>query len=181
MIVTRLADFLRLRLSMTDDLGSADYTALALFHEQLQRTIESTTTRTRQSGLQPMTFMLLLALKRQPAGTPTTIGELVATLRWNRAELSELVEDLVRRGFVARERDKADRRRFLIALTPAGEQWLAPLAKEVLHELAVSGPELLRSVRGAVVHAASSAARRQPPPRADVGDFAWRAVGPAPI
>jgi DNA-binding MarR family transcriptional regulator len=166
---------------MTDDLAFAEYTALAAFHEQLQRTIESTTTRTRQAGLQPQTFMLLLALRRQPQGVPTTIGELVDTLRWNRGEVVELLDDVVRRGFVARTRDKTDRRRFLISLTPAGEQWLTPLAKDVLRELVVSGPDLLRTVRVAVSHATANVARMQPPAPLDVSNFAWRAVGSAPI
>ncbi len=166
---------------MTDDLGFAEYTALAAFHDQLQQTIESTTTRTRQAGLQPLTFMLLVALRRQPPGIPATIGQLVDALRWNRSEVVELLDDLVRRGFVARTRDKADRRRFLISLTPAGEQWLTPLAKDVLRDLVVSGPDLLRTVRVVLSHAAANAARTQPPARADISDFAWRAVGSAPI
>src|SRR5438034_10461080 len=98
---------------MTDELGAADYTALAAFHEQLQRTIESTTTRTRQAGLQPATFMLLLALRRQPRDVPATVGDLVTILRWNRRDVADLVDDLVSRGFVERARDRADRRRFL--------------------------------------------------------------------
>jgi DNA-binding MarR family transcriptional regulator len=166
---------------MIDDLGAPDYSALAAFHEQLQRTIESTAARTRQAGLQPLTFTLLLALRRQPPGVPATIGELVSSLHWNRTEVADLVDDLVRRGFVARTRDKEDRRRFLISLTPTGEQWLTPLAKEILRELALSGPDLLRSVRIAVSHAAANAARTQPPARADISSFAWRAVGSAPI
>jgi DNA-binding MarR family transcriptional regulator len=166
---------------MTDELGSADYTALAVFHEQLQRTVDATTTRTRQAGLQPMTFLVLLALRRQPADSPATVGELAAALRWNRGDVAELLEDLERRAFVTRIRDKADRRRILISLTPAGEQWLMPLAKDVLHELTVLGPELLKSVRVAVSHAAATAARLQLPVRADISNFAWRAVGSAPI
>jgi len=166
---------------MNDDLGLPDYTALAVFHEQLQRTIDATTAKTRQAGLQPLTFQLLLALRRQPAGIPATIGELVTTLQWNRAEVTELVDDLVRRGFVERMRDRSDRRRFHIFLTPAGQQWLTPLAKDVLRGLSASGPELLRSVRVAVSHAAATVARHPPPARADVSDFAWRAVGSAPV
>jgi DNA-binding MarR family transcriptional regulator len=164
---------------MTDDLGSTDYSALAAFHDQLHRTIASTTSHTRQAGLQPQAFMLLLALRRQAEAT--TIVQLSETLHWNRAEVVELVDGLVRRGFVARTRDKADRRRFLISLTPAGEQWLTPLAKSVLRELVVSGPDLLRTVRVAVSTAAANAARAEPPARLDVSDFAWRAVGSAPI
>ena len=125
--------------------------------------------------------MLLIALRRQPEGSSTTIAQLSEILRWNRSELVELVDGLVRRGFVSRTRDRADRRRFLIALTPAGEQWLAPLASNVLRELVVSGPDLLRTARVAVSHAAASVARTQPPVRPDMSDFAWRAVGSAPI
>jgi hypothetical protein len=51
-MVGKLADILRIKWRMTDDLAFAEYTALAAFHEQLQRTIESTTTRTREAGLQ---------------------------------------------------------------------------------------------------------------------------------
>ena len=167
---------------MTDHLASADYTALAAFHEQLQRTLDATTTKTRQAGLQPMTFLLLLALRRQPPGMPATAGELAAALRWNRGDLAALLDDLERRGFVARTRDRADRRRLLISLTPAGERWLTPLALEVMRELAASGPDLLRSVRVAVSHAAAaSTARPQSDACADISQFAWRAVGTQPI
>jgi len=177
--VASVADILRTLPDMTDDLASADYTALAAFHEQLQRALDATTSKTRQAGLQPMTFLLLLTLRRQPAGVTTTAGELAAALRWHRGELADLLDDVVRRGFVARSRDTADRRRFLISLTPSGEQWLSPLAKDVLRELAVSGPELLRSVRLAVSHAAASSARFEPAACTDISHFAWRATGSA--
>jgi DNA-binding MarR family transcriptional regulator len=180
-MVANMADILRMHGHMNDELGVADYTALALFQEHLQRAVESTAVRTRQAGLEPLTFTLLLALRRQPPGTPATINELSSALGWNRGELVELLDALVRRGFVARTRDRSDRRRFLISLTPAGEQWLTPLAKEVLHQLAVVGPDLLRTVRVAVSHAAANVARVQPPPRADISNFAWRAVGSTPI
>jgi DNA-binding MarR family transcriptional regulator len=175
------AAFLRPASAMTDELGFADYSALAALHEQLQRAMESTAARTRQAGLEPLSFQLLLAIRRQPPANPITIGRLVEVLGWERATVVELLDGLVRRRFATRTRDKADRRRFLISLTPIGEEWLRPLAKDELHELVVSGADLLRSVRVAVSHAAASAARTQPPVRADVADFAWQAVGSAPI
>jgi DNA-binding MarR family transcriptional regulator len=163
-------------MTMTDD---ADYVALATFHDQLRRTIDSTEHRTRQAGLQSKTFLMLLALRRQPAGTPVTIGRLAEILSIDRNEVVELVDDLVRRGFVARERDRADRRRVLISLTPTGAQWVAPITLDALQDLVASGPELLRAVRLVVAHAAAKAARTPPPARADVADFAWRATGAA--
>ena len=166
---------------MNDDLAFADYSALAAFQDQIHRTVESTTSRTRQAGLQPQSFMLLLALRRLTPEMPTTIVQLVETLGWSRSDVVELVDDLERRGFVARKRDNTDRRRFLISLTPTGEQWLTPLAKDVLRELVSSGPDLLRTVRLVISHAAANVARTQPAPRADIRDFAWQAVGSAPI
>ena len=166
---------------MIDDLGFADYSALAALHEQLQRAMESTAARTRQAGLEPLSFQLPSRSGNSRLANPITIGLLVEALGWERATVVELLDGLVRRRFVTRNRDRADRRRFLISLTPTGEEWLRPLAKDELHGLAVSGADLLRSVRVAVSHAAASAARMQPPPRADVSDFAWQAVGSAPI
>ena len=162
---------------MTD----TDYGALAAFHDQLHRAMAATILQTRQAGLRHEAFLLMMALRLKSSDGPATVGQLAETLRWNRPEVVEIVDDLVRRGFVDRTRDRADRRRFLITLTPAGEQWLTPLAKNVMNELAVSGPDLLRTTRVAVSHAAASVARTQPPARLDVSDFAWRAVGPAPI
>ena len=73
---------------MNDDLAFAEYSALAAFQDQIQRTVESTTSRTRQAGLQPQSFMLLLALRRLTPGMPTTIVQLVETLGWYRTEWS---------------------------------------------------------------------------------------------
>ena len=36
----------------------------------------------------------------------------------------EIVDELVRQGFVARDRDPHDRRRFLISLTSTGAEWI---------------------------------------------------------
>src|SRR2546430_2258304 len=102
-------------------MNDMDYAALAAFHDQLHRTMASTISHTREAGLQPEAFLLMVALRRQPEGSATTVVQLSALLHANRSDVVELVEGLVRRGFVARTRDRSDRRRFLISLTPAGE------------------------------------------------------------
>src|SRR3954466_12079456 len=109
MIVVELADILRPVSSMTD----TDYAALAAFHDQLHRTMALTLSHTREAGLQPQAFMLMITLRRQPEGSATTVVQLAELLQWSRTEIVELVEGLVRRGFVARTRDRSDRRRFL--------------------------------------------------------------------
>jgi len=166
---------------MVDESRQAHCAALATFHDQLQRLLEATEQRTRQAGLQRLKFLCLLAISRQPAGRPATVGVLTEALRLDRNAVGELVDDLVRQGFVVRERDRGDRRRVLISLTEAGDEWLAPLVDEDLRGLAALGPDLLRTVRTVLAHAAASGSRRQEAVPLDVQDFAWRSAGVHPI
>jgi DNA-binding MarR family transcriptional regulator len=165
---------------MANESCFSEYSVLAAFHSQLQRLMDSTETRVREAGLQRTKFRLLIAIKEQPAGAPATIGGLSEALKIDRQSIVELVDELVRQRFVTRERDRSDRRRFLIALTPAGQDWLQPLVEGDLRELAAAGPSLLRTLRAAHAHA-TAVAERPAPPRPDVADFAWQAVGAAPI
>ena len=127
---------------MSLELHHADYTALATFHEELQRLVASHEYCTRQAGLNPQHYPVLLAIKRKTAaGEVMTIGGLATELGLDRTSVVELVDDLVRRGLVSRSKDPADRRRVLVSMTTAGEQWLAPLAADALRELSTSGLE----------------------------------------
>jgi DNA-binding MarR family transcriptional regulator len=56
-----------------------------------------------------------------------TVGEVGARLSIGQSAASLLVDHLVRRGLVARTEDPADRRRSLLACTPAGEALLDEL------------------------------------------------------
>ena len=163
------------------ELASPDYAALAVFQNQLQRFSTATERTTRQAGLQPLAFLMMLAIKDHSGRDVVTIGTLTEWLQSDRATTVETLDDLARRGFVLRTRDKADRRRFLISLTPAGEQWLTPLAGEALRELTTLGPELLRTLRAVMSHAVAHVARPATQARADVADFAWRVNTPLPV
>jgi DNA-binding MarR family transcriptional regulator len=166
---------------MHEDICLSDYSALATFHGLLQRLVDATEHRARQAGLQRLKFLLMIAIRRQAANGATTLGALAESLELDRNTVTELVDELVRQRFVVREKDRADRRRFLIALTPAGDAWLAPLVEEDLRELSASGPDLMRSLKVVLAHAAASAARPRSQARADMGEFAWRGVGTAPV
>jgi DNA-binding MarR family transcriptional regulator len=164
---------------MADEMTS--YTALAAFHTQLQRLVDATDHRTRQAGLQRTKLRMLLAIRRQPAAGSATIGVLAEALDIDRNAVVEIVDELVRQGFVTRQRDPQDRRRFLIALTPTGEQWIAPVIEGELRELAAAGPELLRALRAVIAHASAHVARSCTETRLDVSDFVWRGTGVATI
>src|SRR5436309_8586019 len=159
--------------------NTSSYSALAAFHTQLQRLVDSIDHRTREAGLQRTKLRMLLAIRRQPSAA--TIGQLAEALDIDRNTVVEIVDDLVRQGFVIRERDPHDRRRFLISLTPTGSDWIGPVVDGELRELATAGPELLRALRAAIAHAATHVARSCTEPRLDVGDFVWRGTGAAAI
>jgi MarR family transcriptional regulator, organic hydroperoxide resistance regulator len=53
---------------------------------------------------------------------PLTVGALAAATATRPTTLTSVLDRLVRRGYVARDVDPADRRSFLISLTPAGQQ-----------------------------------------------------------
>jgi DNA-binding MarR family transcriptional regulator len=159
----------------------AEYSALAIFHNKLERLVEATDQCAREAGLRRAKFRLLMAIKRQPTDAPATIGTLAQFMSLDRGAVVELLDELIRQGFVLRQRDPNDRRRILISLTPTGEAWLAPLVDAVLRDLATTGPELLHALRVALAHATAHVAHPRPQTRPDVGDFAWRGVGVAAI
>jgi DNA-binding MarR family transcriptional regulator len=165
--------------AMAEEMTS--YTALAAFHTQLQRLVDATDRRTREAGLQRTKLRMLLAIRRRPTAGSATIGVLAEALDIDRNTVVEIVDDLVRQGFVTRRRDPHDRRRFLIAVTPIGEQWIAPVVEGELRELATAGPELLRALRTVIAHASANVARSCTETRLDVGDFVWRGTGVATI
>jgi DNA-binding MarR family transcriptional regulator len=166
---------------MATEFYLSEYSALATFHDQLQRLLNGTDQRAKEAGLQRTKFRMLMAIKRQATETPATIGTLSDALKMDRNAVAELVDELTRQRFVVREKDRLDRRRVLISLTPAGEAWLAPLVEGDLKDLAAAGPDLMRALRMVLAHAITTVENSRVQPRADVGDFAWRAVGPAPI
>jgi DNA-binding MarR family transcriptional regulator len=164
---------------MTDEMTS--YSALAAFHNQLQRLVDSTEQRTREAGLQRTKLRMLLAIRRTPAAASATIGVLAEALGIDRNTVVEIVDELARQGFVTRQRDPHDRRRFLIALTRTGEEWIVPVIEGELRELAAAGPELLRTLRAVIAHASAHVARPCIETRLDVGDFVWRGARVATI
>jgi DNA-binding MarR family transcriptional regulator len=77
-----------------------------------------------------MSFIKAKALRRLAAG-PLTMGELTADLLTDAPYTSVVVGDLVDRRLAVRATHPADRRRKVVALTPAGLE-LADRAQEIL-------------------------------------------------
>jgi len=85
----------------------------------------------RPFRLSPQQFWLLVGIAESEG---SSLGQLAARYHLDQPTASRVVTALVRRGLVAAGGDPEDRRRFRLALTPAGRQLaerLAPLAAEV--------------------------------------------------
>ena len=65
---------------------------------------------------------------------PLTVGALAAATATRPTTLTSMLDRLVRRGYVIREVDPADRRSFLVSLTPAGQR-AAGTASAAVREL----------------------------------------------
>ena len=68
-------------------------------------------------GLSPIRIVVLSHLLREGPCTP---GELAATEHHQPQSLTRALADLVRAGLLAKTRDEADKRQYLLAITPAG-------------------------------------------------------------
>jgi MarR family transcriptional regulator, organic hydroperoxide resistance regulator len=62
---------------------------------------------------------------------PLTVGALATATATRPTTLTSMLDRLARRGYVLREVDPADRRSFLISLTPAGQQAAATVSAAV--------------------------------------------------
>lgn len=114
----------------------------------------------------------LAAMELLSAGSPLLVGHISRELGISTGTASEMLEQLVKQGLVARVDDPADRRRTLVSITPAGRRQFRRAFKE----------------RWAWVHTMASAL--SPRDRALVSGFLerlpdamprdWRAVAQAP-
>ena len=81
-----------------------------------------------EAGMRKQHFAVLTALEEQGSASQAALGRRV----WmDRSDLHAVLNDLERDGLVARVRDEGDRRRNLIALTPAGGEALKQLNARV--------------------------------------------------
>jgi len=100
---------------------------------------------------------VLAVLSEQAGLSQRALGDLLGT---NKASVAEMVGRMLRRNFISRTRDPADRRRLVLQLTPEGTASLKTLEPSVnqvdagfLQPLAASGRELLLWGLGHLVEA----------------------------
>ena len=105
-----------------------DYDAAARLREALRRFARRTELETRERGVTPRTYQLLLMVKtgRRERGR-ASLDELEERLQLGKSTITELVLRSENAGYVRRELDPTRRRAISIRLTPAGERKVADL------------------------------------------------------
>ncbi len=103
-----------------------DYEALARFREALRRFLRSAEEAARDVGLSPEQHQLLLAVKGHP-GDPPSVSQVADALQRRPHSTLELVRRAEAEGWLVRRPSARDKRRHLLAVTPAGEAVLARL------------------------------------------------------
>jgi DNA-binding MarR family transcriptional regulator len=127
-----------------------DYRALAEFRYQLRRFLIFSEAIAREAGIEPQQHQLLLALRGLPEGARPNIRVLAERLQLKHHTVVGLVDRLVRRKLVTREKSDVDRREILVRVSPTGERLLESLSEAHRSELATRGPALVRALEAIV-------------------------------
>ena len=117
-------------------LAKAEFEALAEFRYQLRRFLRFSEEVTRQSGITPLQYQLMLQIKGFPGRDWATIGELAERLQAKHHGVVALVSRCESLGLVQRQASASDLRRVEIRLTPEGERFASRLARLHRDELA---------------------------------------------
>lgn len=149
------------------EINDKDYRALAEFRYQIRCFLRFSEQAAREAGLEPQQHQLLLTIKGLPEDTRATIGEVAERLQVQHHSTVELVDRMVKRGYVQRKRSPEDRREVLLQLTAKGERTLRELSIHHQEELRTAGPGLLAALKkvgtkaaGKSKKAASAAGRK---------------------
>jgi len=117
-------------------LAKAEFEALAEFRYQLRRFLRFSEEVTRESGVTPLQYQLMLQIKGFPGRDWASIGELAERLQAKHNGVVALVSRCESLGLVQRRASASDLRRVEIRLTTDGERLASRLARLHRDELA---------------------------------------------
>jgi DNA-binding MarR family transcriptional regulator len=148
-------------MSVTTEITTAEYRALAELRYRIRRFIREGDAVARAAGLEPQQYLLLLAIRGLPEGEEATIRALAGRLALKHHSVVELIDRLETHGYVRRARGRDDRRRVLVTLLPRGERMLEQVAQHRIGELRSTGHELVRAIGQLLESARPSRCRKQ--------------------
>ena len=106
-----------------------DFEILADFRYQIRKFVRFSEQVSRQHGITPRQYLLLLHVKGYPGRNWATVGELAERLQAKHHGVVALISRCEKQGFVERRRSSEDRRRIEIHLLENGERVLDKLAR----------------------------------------------------
>ncbi|MHB1198971.1 MAG: MarR family transcriptional regulator [Polaromonas sp.] len=110
-------------------LDKHDFEILSDFRYQIRKFERFSEEVTRQHGLTPLQYLLLLHVKGYAGRDWATVGELAERLQAQQHGVVALISRCEKLGFVERRRSSEDRRRIEIHLLKNGEKALNKLAR----------------------------------------------------
>jgi len=110
-------------------LNKHDFEILSDFRYQIRKFERFSEEVTRQHGLTPLQYLLLLHVKGYPGRDWATVGELAVRLQAQQHGVVALISRCEKLGFVERRRSAEDRRQIEIHLLEKGEKALEELAR----------------------------------------------------
>ncbi|HYT28157.1 MAG TPA: helix-turn-helix domain-containing protein [Ktedonobacteraceae bacterium] len=133
-------------MSTDSEITHQEYQALAEFRYQLRRFLRFSEQAAREVGLEPQQHQLLLTIKGLPADRTASVGELAERLQIQHHSTVELINRMVERGLLERNRDEHDQRRVLVSMTDDGDEVLRKLSLLHRMELRATGPALVKAL-----------------------------------
>jgi DNA-binding MarR family transcriptional regulator len=128
------------------DMSAEDYRSLADWRYRIRQFLAFTERAAREAGLEPQQYQLLLMIKGLPPPLTPTISVLADRMAVRHHSMVELVDRLVERGLVRRERGSADRREVLVVLTAAAERVARRISLKHHKQLKSAAPSLIEAL-----------------------------------
>ncbi|MEO8157513.1 MAG: MarR family transcriptional regulator [Betaproteobacteria bacterium] len=110
-------------------LSKQEFEALAEFRYRLRRFLRFSEEITRDHGVTPLQYQLMLQIKGFPGREWASVGELAERLQAKHHGVVSLISRCEAAGLVARNASRGDMRLVEVGLTPKGEQRLQKLAR----------------------------------------------------
>jgi len=138
-----------------------EYRALAELRYRIRLFLREGDALAHAAGLEPQQYLLLLAIRGLPEGEEATVRTLAERLALKHHSVVELVDRLEAHGYVARSRNREDRRRVLVSLLPRGERLLEQVARHRISELRSSGHQLVHAIEELLEHTRGTLRRKK--------------------
>ena len=119
----------------SENLSKRHFEALSEFRYQLRRFLHFSETASKQEGITPLQYLLLLHIKGFPGREWATVGELAERLQTRHHGAVALISRCEEAGLIERRVNAEDKRKVEIHLLSKGEKCLARLAARHRTEL----------------------------------------------